>query len=132
MAFLSDPDSQKCGGLAIILVRLFDCAFQNAPFASALAQYCISKRPPPFPTFTRHPQVGLPARGKSYMVKKLSRYLTWLGYETNVFNVGEARRKTPGFEIADHSFFSSGDADARRMREQIAFSVLDVRRIMFS
>ncbi len=71
-------------------------------------------------------QVGLPARGKSYMVKKLSRYLTWLGYETNVFNVGEARRKTPGFEIADHSFFSSGDADARRMREQIAFSVLDV------
>ncbi len=66
------------------------------------------------------------------MVKKLSRYLTWLGYETNVFNVGEARRKTPGFEIADHSFFSSGDADARRMREQIAFSVLDVRRIMLT
>ncbi|KAF9581815.1 hypothetical protein BGW38_001039, partial [Lunasporangiospora selenospora] len=26
--------------------------------------------------------VGLPARGKSYLVKKLQRYLTWLQYDT--------------------------------------------------
>ncbi|OIW32330.1 bifunctional 6-phosphofructo-2-kinase/fructose-2,6-bisphosphate 2-phosphatase [Coniochaeta ligniaria NRRL 30616] len=36
--------------------------------------------------------VGLPARGKSYIVRKLCRYLNWLQYETRVFNVGERRR----------------------------------------
>lgn len=29
--------------------------------------------------------VGLPARGKSYIVKKLRRYLNWLQYETKVY-----------------------------------------------
>jgi hypothetical protein len=37
--------------------------------------------------------VGLPARGKSYIVKMLIRYLTWIGFETEVFNVGSYRRK---------------------------------------
>ncbi|KNE72426.1 hypothetical protein AMAG_20516 [Allomyces macrogynus ATCC 38327] len=36
--------------------------------------------------------VGLPARGKSYICKKLQRYLTWLGFPTRVFNVGNRRR----------------------------------------
>jgi signal recognition particle GTPase len=26
--------------------------------------------------------IGLPARGKTYMAKKLSRYLNWIGLET--------------------------------------------------
>jgi adenylylsulfate kinase-like enzyme len=71
--------------------------------------------------------VGLPARGKSYIVKKLSRYLSWMGFETKVFNVGDARRKSPGYATENHDFFSSDDAQARRMREEIAFGVLDVR-----
>ena len=71
--------------------------------------------------------VGLPARGKSYIVKKLSRYLNWMGFDVNVFNVGEARRKAPGYATENHDFFSSDDARARRMREEIAFGVLDVR-----
>jgi 6-phosphofructo-2-kinase len=37
--------------------------------------------------------VGLPARGKSYITKKMARYLNWLQHETRVFNVGEKRRK---------------------------------------
>lgn len=37
--------------------------------------------------------VGLPARGKSYIVKMLIRYLTWTGIHAKVFNVGEFRRK---------------------------------------
>eukprot|EP00842_Homolaphlyctis_polyrhiza_P000488 jgi/Hompol1/143/HPOL_002452-RA len=36
--------------------------------------------------------VGLPARGKSYICKKLSRYLSWCGFNTKVFNVGNRRR----------------------------------------
>ncbi|KAJ3184285.1 hypothetical protein HDU87_005132 [Geranomyces variabilis] len=36
--------------------------------------------------------VGLPARGKSYVCKKLVRYLSWSGFNTRVFNVGNRRR----------------------------------------
>lgn len=40
--------------------------------------------------------VGLPARGKSYVTKKLSRYLNWLQHDTKIFNVGERRRVAAG------------------------------------
>ncbi len=36
--------------------------------------------------------VGLPARGKSYVTKKMARYLNWLQHDTKIFNVGEKRR----------------------------------------
>ena len=36
--------------------------------------------------------VGLPARGKSYITKKLARYLNWLQHDTRIFNVGKRRR----------------------------------------
>ncbi|CUM65669.1 uncharacterized protein PRCAT00003317001 [Priceomyces carsonii] len=37
--------------------------------------------------------VGLPARGKSYITNKLTRYLNWLQHDCRVFNVGNTRRK---------------------------------------
>ncbi len=37
--------------------------------------------------------VGLPARGKTFVSKKLVRYLNWIGIRSKVFNVGEYRRK---------------------------------------
>ena len=40
--------------------------------------------------------VGLPARGKSYITKKLARYLNWLQHDTRIFNVGERRRVASG------------------------------------
>lgn len=40
--------------------------------------------------------VGLPARGKSYITKKLARYLNWLQHDTKIFNVGERRRTVAG------------------------------------
>ncbi|OJJ44157.1 hypothetical protein ASPZODRAFT_842067 [Penicilliopsis zonata CBS 506.65] len=40
--------------------------------------------------------VGLPARGKSYITKKLARYLNWLQHDTEIFNVGERRRIAAG------------------------------------
>ncbi|KAI1506554.1 6-phosphofructo-2-kinase [Biscogniauxia marginata] len=36
--------------------------------------------------------VGLPARGKSYITKKLRRYLAWQQHNTRIFNVGNRRR----------------------------------------
>lgn len=40
--------------------------------------------------------VGLPARGKSYLVKKIARYLNWLQHPTRIFNVGDRRRVAAG------------------------------------
>ncbi|KAL8664172.1 MAG: hypothetical protein Q9202_003250 [Teloschistes flavicans] len=40
--------------------------------------------------------VGLPARGKSYVTKKMARYLNWLQHDTKIFNVGEKRRVVAG------------------------------------
>ncbi|KAI9699264.1 MAG: hypothetical protein M1836_002874 [Candelina mexicana] len=40
--------------------------------------------------------VGLPARGKSYVTRKLARYLNWLQHNTEIFNVGERRRVAAG------------------------------------
>jgi 6-phosphofructo-2-kinase len=36
--------------------------------------------------------VGLPARGKSYVTKKLCRYLNWQQHDAKIFNVGNTRR----------------------------------------
>ncbi|KAI5841449.1 6-phosphofructo-2-kinase-domain-containing protein [Morchella snyderi] len=40
--------------------------------------------------------VGLPARGKSYITKKVARYLNWLQHDTEIFNVGKRRRIAAG------------------------------------
>lgn len=37
--------------------------------------------------------VGLPARGKSYITKKLARYLNWQQHDCRIFNVGNTRRR---------------------------------------
>lgn len=40
--------------------------------------------------------VGLPARGKSYITKKIKRYYIWQQHETRIFNVGNRRRIAAG------------------------------------
>lgn len=37
--------------------------------------------------------VGLPARGKSYVTKKLARFLNWQQHDCRIFNVGNTRRR---------------------------------------
>lgn len=44
--------------------------------------------------------VGLPARGKSYISRKLCRYLSWCGFKTRVFNVGN-RRRVKATDVSD-------------------------------
>ncbi|RCI11927.1 hypothetical protein L249_4212 [Ophiocordyceps polyrhachis-furcata BCC 54312] len=44
--------------------------------------------------------VGLPARGKSYITKKLQRYLSWQQHDSRIFNVGNRRRNAAGVKVA--------------------------------
>lgn len=46
--------------------------------------------------------VGLPARGKSYITKKLQRYLSWQQHESRIFNVGNRRRLATGRKASVH------------------------------
>lgn len=68
--------------------------------------------------------VGLPARGKTYIAKKLCRYLTWIGMKTKVFNLGEYRRNsTNSYKSAD--FFRIDNEGAMKIRKQCALKALD-------
>ncbi|ODQ83226.1 hypothetical protein BABINDRAFT_170204 [Babjeviella inositovora NRRL Y-12698] len=91
--------------------------------------------------------VGLPARGKSYLTNKLTRYLNWLQHDTRVFNVGNTRRKAqPELGPFTHpltdqhtrlesveeeetphsaSFFSPDNAASFALREKWAMDTLD-------
>lgn len=44
--------------------------------------------------------VGLPARGKSYITKKITRYLSWQQHNTRIFNVGNRRRVAAGKHVS--------------------------------
>eukprot|EP00743_Colponemidia_sp_Colp-15_P007562 GILK01008175.1.p1 GENE.GILK01008175.1~~GILK01008175.1.p1 ORF type:complete len:465 (+),score=80.39 GILK01008175.1:63-1457(+) len=70
--------------------------------------------------------IGLPARGKSYIAKKLQRYLNWMGYSTSVFNVGNRRREQLDSTVVrqDFNFFNPDNADMIKLREQIALDTL--------
>ncbi|KAK8853184.1 hypothetical protein IAR55_003886 [Kwoniella newhampshirensis] len=77
--------------------------------------------------------VGLPARGKSYLSNKLMRYLRWLEYNVDVFNVGQLRRSKARDQMqsgqgkVDHSatYFSHTDAKATKTRELLAEESLE-------
>ena len=68
--------------------------------------------------------VGLPARGKTYIAKKLTRYLNWIGINTRVFNVGEYRRKATA-AYKSHEFFRPDNLEARQIRSKCAADALD-------
>ncbi|GMF65030.1 unnamed protein product [Phytophthora lilii] len=68
--------------------------------------------------------VGLPARGKSFVVHKTLRYIEWMGFPTRMFNVGNLRRKL-GKAGEDAKFFSADNSDATRLREEMAMEALD-------
>lgn len=68
--------------------------------------------------------VGLPARGKSFVVHKATRYIEWLGFPTRMFNVGNLRRQL-GKAGEDAAFFNPDNQDATQLREDMAMEVLD-------
>jgi tRNA uridine 5-carbamoylmethylation protein Kti12 len=68
--------------------------------------------------------VGLPARGKTYISKKLSKYLNWMRIKTNVFNIGNYRRLLFGASEIKPDFFDPDNKEGVRQRNQCAFYAL--------
>lgn len=68
--------------------------------------------------------VGLPARGKSYTARRIERYLSWLGYRTRVFNVGQYRRARVGAQVP-HGFFDPHNPEGAEARRLVAIEALD-------
>ncbi|GAM83705.1 hypothetical protein ANO11243_016940 [Dothideomycetidae sp. 11243] len=88
--------------------------------------------------------VGLPARGKSYITKKLARYLNWLQHDTRIFNgrrdsievaASNGLETEPNEEVhllpppepmeQSASFFDPSNKKAASIREQCAMETLD-------
>ncbi|KAG2231406.1 hypothetical protein INT48_003644 [Thamnidium elegans] len=68
--------------------------------------------------------VGLPARGKTYIAYKVSRYLTWLGIKTQIFSVGNYRRELVGLNLP-HTFFDPHNTEGVKKRREAAACALD-------
>jgi broad specificity phosphatase PhoE/predicted kinase len=68
--------------------------------------------------------VGLPARGKTYIGRKIARYLTWLGYNTRVFNIGDYRRQRLGSHHRQ-DFFDPNNVEGTRARNDMAQAALN-------
>ncbi len=68
--------------------------------------------------------VGLPARGKSYISKKLTRYLNWIGCQSKVFNAGNTRRLNKE-SASNHAFFDTTNAESKGLRDSIAIETME-------
>ncbi|KAJ8257262.1 hypothetical protein GJAV_G00183700 [Gymnothorax javanicus] len=79
------------------------------------------------PQFTNSPtmivMVGLPARGKTYISKKLTRYLNWIGVPTKVFNLGQYRREAVQ-SYKTFEFFRPDNEEAMKIRSACAVTAL--------
>ncbi|KAJ8016969.1 hypothetical protein DPEC_G00012910 [Dallia pectoralis] len=75
--------------------------------------------------------VGLPARGKTYISKKLTRYLNWIGFPTKVFNLGEYRRDAVQ-TYKNFEFFRHDNEEAMQIRKACATNALKDISIYFS
>jgi 6-phosphofructo-2-kinase len=85
--------------------------------------------------------VGLPARGKSFVARKLLTYLNWTGVHCKIFNVGKYRRAEHTSNIAassslattdrekqgacDASFFDPNNEAAKQVRQLAAQRAMD-------
>lgn len=72
--------------------------------------------------------VGLPARGKSTLAKRIQSGLTQQGIRASIFNNGELRRTLFGQESASAEFFNPDNKRAQRLREQIAYQNMERAR----
>jgi broad specificity phosphatase PhoE/predicted kinase len=68
--------------------------------------------------------VGLPARGKTFVARKIQGYLSWLGYRTLWVNVGDYRRARAGAK-QPAAYFAPDNIATRGERERFARAALN-------
>ena len=68
--------------------------------------------------------VGLPARGKTFVARKIQGYLSWLGYRTLWVNVGDYRRARAGAK-QPAAYFAPDNTATRGQREGFAMAALN-------
>jgi len=69
--------------------------------------------------------VGLPARGKSFISRKVERFLNWRGFSTKSFNVGMYRRDAVDPERSGRSdYFDAENSTALAARQEAAMKAL--------
>ncbi|XP_048403267.1 6-phosphofructo-2-kinase/fructose-2,6-bisphosphatase 4-like isoform X3 [Stegostoma tigrinum] len=104
------------------------------PSKNGLCEMHTSQRKVWIPHLTNSPSlivmVGLPARGKTYISKKLTRYFNWIGVPTKAFNVGQYRRdlvKT----YKSFEFFLPDNEEGLQIRRQCASTAMnDVKKYL--
>ncbi|XP_076035766.1 6-phosphofructo-2-kinase/fructose-2,6-biphosphatase isoform X3 [Oratosquilla oratoria] len=109
-------------------------SFNSVPEKSSSLSTSLLTKNKPFPVrgeranYVNIPHVivmvGLPARGKTYMAKKLTRYLNWIGIKTKVFNLGEYRRRATEM-YKNHNFFRADNEEAMALRQRCALDALE-------
>lgn len=72
--------------------------------------------------------VGLPARGKSSLARRLGEALTVQGLAVRIFNNGELRRQMLAGDTSQPDFFSPGNVRGRELRELIARTNMEAAR----
>jgi 6-phosphofructo-2-kinase/fructose-2,6-biphosphatase 2 len=68
--------------------------------------------------------VGLPARGKSYLSRKLANYMNWIGYSSKVYSIGLYRRSLIGVNC-NWKFFEDKDEVIIQKRQKCLYKTLD-------
>jgi len=64
--------------------------------------------------------VGLPGRGKTYIAKKIARYINWIGFKSEVFNTCQYRRDLHGEKSFTADFFHPHNAEAAEIHKDCA------------
>uniref|UniRef100_A0A8C6L5W8 6-phosphofructo-2-kinase/fructose-2,6-biphosphatase 4 n=1 Tax=Nothobranchius furzeri TaxID=105023 RepID=A0A8C6L5W8_NOTFU len=105
-------------------IRMGQYEFPNPEWSEVSQEVCMTNCPTLIVT------VGLPARGKTYISKKLTRYLNWIGVPTREFNVGQYRREFMKI-YKSFEFFRPDNEEGLKIRRQCASAALnDVRQYL--
>ncbi len=73
--------------------------------------------------------VGLPARGKSTLAKRIRAGLNQQGIRAAIFNNGELRRTMYGIESGTAEFFNPRNARAQHLRERVALQNMERAKV---
>jgi signal recognition particle GTPase len=73
--------------------------------------------------------VGLPGRGKTYIARKVARYLRWINYRARVFSVAKYRQDKLGQKSADFFDFSN-ESYMETRNEILSIALEDVMRYL--